>query len=396
MKNDIQASKEEITYLLSPIAIRERATKIFDLTKEGKTSFLYHPEKLDETVEIVEKVTKENYPDLNIPFHSRWGHFNAGGIDRNKKLDELLSHLDIKDRCRAKLDLVIISVLLDAGAGDNWKYEEKSSGKTFNRSEGLAIASFHMFIEGVFSNDENDPYRCDNSKLAEFTVEDLRNGFQVSENNPLEGIKGRVSLIKEIANSVAGRPGNIIDLINGDLKANQLLYLVLTNFGNIWPGRISVGETNLGDVWSYSKLGNNDKNSLVPFHKLSQWLTYSMIEPIVDAGINITDLNSMTGLPEYRNGGLILDSGLITLKDETNFGKEHLPSSDLIIEWRALTICLLDTISDELRKRLGKTEEEFPLVKALEGGTWWAGRRLAAKREGGGPPLKLKSDGTVF
>ncbi|MGE0634502.1 MAG: DUF1688 family protein, partial [Pseudobdellovibrionaceae bacterium] len=40
---------------------------------------------------------------------------------------------------------------------------------------------------------------------------------------------------------------------------------------------------------------------------------------------------------------------------------------------------------------------EFPLAKVLEGGTWWAGRFLAAeKRQGGPPPIQIKSDGTVF
>ncbi len=396
MKNNIVGTKEDIEYLLDPRAIRDRAALIFELTKKGETSFDYHPEKLEETVALVEKVTRENYPDLDIPFHSRWGHFNAGGVDRNAEFNGLISHLDQDEQCKSKLDLVIVSVLLDAGAGDNWTYLEEKTGQTFSRSEGLAIASYHMFCRGDFSSDTSNPYRCDNSKLESFSVDLLKDGFQVSDDNPLEGLEGRVNLIKELSHSVEGRPGNILDKVDQSLKASDLLKIVLKNFGNIWPGRTYIGDTNLGDVWSYSKLGSNSLHSLVPFHKLSQWLTYSMIEPISESGRKVTELNSMTGLPEYRNGGLLLDSGLISLKDNSLINEEHLPSSDLIIEWRALTICLLDIISDELRKKLNKSEEEFPLVKALEGGTWWTGRRLAQKRDGGGPPLKLKSDGTVF
>jgi hypothetical protein len=155
---------------------------------------------------------------------------------------------------------------------------------------------------------------------------------------------------------------------------------------------------NLGDVWSHSLLGlKDDFNSLVPFHKLSQWMTYSLIEPIEEAGVKVKNVHLMTGLPEYRNGGLLLDKGLLSLKDESSKSKAHKPDSDLIVEWRALTIVLLDKIGQLVRQKLNKTENDFPLAKVLEGGTWWAGR-IAAKelRADGTPPLKLESDGTVF
>ena len=45
-----------------------------------------------------------------------------------------------------------VSVLLDAGAGAAWTYVEPESGKAFQRSEGLAIASFHSFYAGLFSS----------------------------------------------------------------------------------------------------------------------------------------------------------------------------------------------------------------------------------------------------
>lgn len=73
---------EVIDYLLSPKAIRERTSKIFDLTVNNKTNFIYHPEKLDDICDFVISVIKDNYPTLEIPFHSRWGHFQVGKIDR--------------------------------------------------------------------------------------------------------------------------------------------------------------------------------------------------------------------------------------------------------------------------------------------------------------------------
>jgi hypothetical protein len=195
-----------------------------------------------------------------------------------------------------------------------------------------------------------------------------------------------------------GRPGNILDYLAGrygkTVKAPEILRAVLDGFGPIWPGRLSARGTNLGDVWRHAKTG-----TLIPFHKLSQWMTYSLIEiePVMEAGIKVTDVDGLTGLAEYRNGGLMLDSGLIQLKEPGDAAKTWTPDSDLIIEWRALTVYLLDRIAEDLRKTLNKTNDEFPLAKVLEGGTWWAGRFIAKeKRAGGEPPLTIRSDGTVF
>ncbi|MFY8153403.1 MAG: DUF1688 family protein, partial [Hyphomicrobiales bacterium] len=124
---------------------------------------------------------------------------------------------------------------------------------------------------------------------------------------------------------------------------------------------------------------------------------YSLIEPLQWAGIAVVDIDELTGLPEYRNGGLLLDCGVIALKDAGEAGRAHEAGSTLVVEWRALTVALLDEIGALIRQRLGRSPEELPLAKVLEGGTWAAGRRIAAERRpGGGPPLTIISDGTVF
>jgi len=179
--------------------------------------------------------------------------------------------------------------------------------------------------------------------------------------------------------------------------AENLMMAVLKGFSEIWPSRIRLEGKNLGDVWMYQPFGKDQFSSLVPFHKLSQWLTYSLMEPLLEAGFEIKNINSMTGLPEYRNGGLLIDKGLLKLKNPEDLVKKHLPESELIVEWRALTVYFLDQIGVALQKKMNKTPEEFPLCKILEGGTWWAGRFAAKeKRADGSPPLHLDSDGTVF
>ncbi|WP_042142357.1 MULTISPECIES: DUF1688 family protein [unclassified Pseudoalteromonas] len=399
----------DVSYLLSPKEIRERSQEIYELSLAGKGAFKINISRLDEVADYVLAVIKDNYPSLNIPFHSRWSHFQVGNIDRLQILDEKLNHLSLYDKARAKLDLVLVFVLLDAGAGSKWRYFDKNSGQSFSRSEGLAIASFDMFMAGAFSSDKSHPLQVDAASLMSFNQQKLEVGFQVSDNNPLEGLDGRTNLICELGNILNNndafthnRPGNILDFLTHNygekLKAEAILESVLINFGDIWPGRICINNINMGDLWAYSKLKSDDPLScLVPFHKLSQWLTYSLIEPILEAGITVTGIEKLTGLAEYRNGGLLLDKQLIVLKDESNLLKPHLANSDLIIEWRALTIVLLDKIADSIRDKLNMSDTQLPLAKVLEGGTWWAGRKVAQTlRNTGEPPLKLDSDGTVF
>ena len=159
-------------------------------------------------------------------------------------------------------------------------------------------------------------------------------------------------------------------------------------------GRLTVDGLNLGDTWRHSALQNSP---YVPFHKLSQWLTYSLIEPFQTFGIEITDLDTLTGLAEYRNGGLFLDSGVLELRNESASGILHRPGSELIVEWRALTIVLLDQVAVKIRSKLRVSADTSPLVKILQGGTWTAGREIARElRAAGGPPLWVQSDGTVF
>lgn len=408
MSKDLSLTIDQVNYLLSPPAIRDRAAKIFNLTENGKTHFVFHPDKMSETVDYVLSVIRKNYPSLQIPFHSRWGHFRVGGIDRVQKLDASLAHLDILERARTKLDLVITSVLLDAGAGAHWKYFEESSGKHFSRSEGLGVASLYLFLFGRLSDDRKS-LRADSAGLKKLSLEDLKLAFQVSGENPLVGAEGRLQLLNNLSKALEnkeifkdGRPGNILDYLiskyGKNIPAVALLRAVLDGLGPIWPGRLSAQGMNLGDVWQHSALGSQQSfESLVPFHKLSQWMTYSLIEPIIEAGISVSGVEDLTGLAEYRNGGLLIDSGLVSLSNPEDLKEAWAPGSELIIEWRALTIHLLDQFGIAVQKAFGKTASEFPLAKVLEGGTWWAGRFLAQeKRASGDPPIMIQSDGTVF
>jgi hypothetical protein len=182
------------------------------------------------------------------------------------------------------------------------------------------------------------------------------------------------------------------------LPAPAILSELLRHLGPIWPSRLTLGGVPLGDCWQHPAITTDDATSgLVPLHKLSQWLAYSLIEPLQRAGITVTEIDGLTGLAEYRNGGLFIDAGVLTLRDPADATREHAVSSPLVVEWRALTVALLDRLADTIRKRLGLDAVKLPLAKVLEGGTWAAGRAIARERRAdGAPPLKIVSDGTVF
>ena len=185
------------------------------------------------------------------------------------------------------------------------------------------------------------------------TAEDLAEGFQVSPDNPLVGLEGRAALLNRLGRVVATnpdifgqhddpRPGGLFDVIaataeNDSIRATAILEALLTHLGPIWPGRITLGGVDLGDTWRHPLVEAPDATKgLVPFHKLSQWLSYSLIEPLEWAGFTVVEIDGLTGLPEYRNGGLFLDTGVIALKDPADAAKAHAVDSQLVVEWRAL------------------------------------------------------------
>jgi hypothetical protein len=158
-----------------------------------------------------------------------------------------------------------------------------------------------------------------------------------------------------------------------------------------------VGTESLGDCWRHEAVrGPGLTDGWMPFHKLSQWLTYSLLEPFGWAGVHVESLDALTGLPEYRNGGLLLDIGALRLRDPAWTERTWTVGDELIVEWRALTVALLDELAPLVRADLGVDGERMPLACVLEGGTWAAGRALAQRLRGGLPPLSIVSDGTVF
>jgi hypothetical protein len=377
------------------------------LAHEQRIEWTLHLDRLPATADFVTSVIRNRYPTLDVPLHARWRHFVFSGRDLWQEISATRDWPDAATRARAAIDLAVTSVLLDAGAGAHWSYRDPATGSVAVRSEGLALASLRWFACGGMSADASDALRADATALEHLDASALNAAFQVTPANPLAGA-GRAQLLNRLGAALESRPdlfaladsprpGGLFDALKREAAANTLqataiLEMLLEGFGSIWQGRPTLDGAPLGDCWPHPAL-----NGFVPLHKLSQWLAYSLIEPLRAAGIEVQGIDALTGLAEYRNGGLFIDMGVLSPRDSSALTMTHQVFDPLVVSWRSLTVALLDEVAPLVRSRLGVSADAFPLAKMLEGGTWAAGRLIAREcRADGGPPLTILSDGTVF
>lgn len=197
-----------------------------------------------------------------------------------------------------------------------------------------------------------------------------------------------------------------------------VLWNVLMNgLAPIWPpSRTAINGVSLGDAWPCSSMpqpaqspssptfspfpnttgqsnGVAPWESILPFHKLTQWLTYSLMQPMQSImKMQFAGQEMLTGLPEYRNGGLFIDLGVLTLKPaDHERGLQNYaeycrrkgvagvevapmfePGDDVIVEWRGVTVGFLDMLCAEVNKALRNelAGHELSLAQVLEAGSW--------------------------
>ncbi|KAH8693211.1 hypothetical protein BGW36DRAFT_302345 [Talaromyces proteolyticus] len=429
----------DIAYLLSLEAVRERAKTVLRAAEAGSlNNFDYHKNRMPEAADFVVGIIQRDFgPDRfnEIPPHGRWQHFDVGGVARIVPLLEewtAQEGIDNLEATRRLIDLFVVSVLLDAGAGDVWTFNEPETGNVYNRSEGIAVASLYMVLSGALNSSGTSEPTVDASGLIEFTDESFIKFFQVTEENPIIGVSSRVGLLNNVGRSLkqlsevvgpTGRPGNIVDYLVAASEDNILDYKLMWSVLQrilipSWPAdRPIIQGQPVGDAWPLqvlsqaittgSSITTSTAGSIQPFHKLTQWLGYSIIVPFVRIlGMKVTNEELGTGLPEYRNGGLFIDLGILSLKPEIE--QQHTaagedlprlpPTADAIVEWRAMTVALLDELFVLVSSKFAEQGTKLSMAQMLEAGTWKGGRELAAKLrpETKSSPIILDGDGTLF
>lgn len=405
-------------------AVRRRSDAITRWVSEGRSAWWeIDRDQLQGAGQTVLALTRERFPDLRIPPHSRWRHFEAGDRSRPDRLRQALRELDRGDplaALRAEIDLCVVSVLLDAGAGASWQFRDRE-GLSHHRSEGLAIASLEAFTGGLFSDRPSAAMQVDASVLAAIDEGTLARIFQHRPSNPLTALAGRTTLMNRLGHALMrqglSRPAELYlpsahSKLNGSptpdtrglitVDAAELLHQTVTGLAEVWPQAAEAPDGARGDLWPHPVardergLAESGSPGWVPFHKLSQWLCYSLVESFQAAGVTVIGLEALTALPEYRNGGLLFDTGVIRLRDPAWARASWTPADPLVIEWRALTVTLIDEMAQGIRAVLGLDASSLPLACVLEGGTWTAGRRLAERLRDGRPPIEVDTGGSVF
>ncbi|CEP60846.1 URC4/urg3 family protein LALA0_S02e00958g [Lachancea lanzarotensis] len=445
---------EPVQYLRSIKSVRETTSQVFQFAvdRQGGNFFELDLSKMPAVADFLCDIIERDYGSdyAKIPPHGRWQHLNYGSQPRVEDLTQqwIDAGGDEIEIARKLIDLFVLSVLVDAGAGNVWTYtipgSSKESPQRVGRSEGLAVASYYLFVEGQYSSDSKDSHKVCGAALQNLKLEDFTQGFQISDSNPMDGTEGRLKLLQRLGSALCsnteifgpeGRPGGIVDFLHGKSRAKgdnpnvidleDVWNALMTGLSSIWPaGRAVVDGEPLGDVWKldtkadaaasgYNKFSTpaGVPSDLVTFHKLTQWLCYSLLVPLERYGYKFTIENKelQTGLPEYRNGGLFYDFGVLKLKPEAmarglqlckELGKSSglptfEPQDGAIVEWRCLTIGLLDYLLPIVNEKLGF---QLGLPQLIEAGSWKAGREIAAqlRPSTSGPPIELHSDGTVF
>ncbi|KAK1239270.1 hypothetical protein MKX07_008758 [Trichoderma sp. CBMAI-0711] len=428
--------ESDIQYLKSLRAVRERSRIVLEAARNGGLSnFELDESRMKETAEFVAGVISRDFgPDryAEIPPHGRWEHFSIGGIPRLENLVQKWQDSEVPDVeiTRRLIDLFFVSVLLDAGAGDTWAFREPGGDQAYGRSEGIAVASLYMFNDGAFSaSTDGNKATVDGHALSRLTEDAFIHHFQVGPQNPIVGAASRIELLNSFGKSLlslpeifgaTGRPGLLVDHLLAISKDNDLDYEALWDILQrillpAWPSnRPRINGQPIGDAWPLRVLqersgdSENPTTGIHPFHKLTQWLGYSLTVPFMKIlkrkWINI---DKGTGLPEYRNGGLFVDMGVLKLKPEVlaqglEASGQALPlfpsTGDVIVEWRAMTVALLDELHKHINDILAPQGVSLSLPQLLEAGSWKSGRELAAKHrpETRSSPILIEGDGTLF
>ena len=393
-------------------AVRKRAHELLDLGERGALEhFSVDAARLDAAAGFVAEVTRERHPDLRVPLHSRWRHFERPDAPSRWNSVADAAGLRGAERARSAVELAVVSVLLDAGAGSSWRYRDELTGTVIGRSEGLAVATFDLYRGGTLSSDPAHPLCADAGGLGRIDRSSFEQAFQLGSHNPLNGVGGRIRCLHSLGRAVATRPefaraagpahgadrrlGHLFDHVRdtateGRILARDLFRIVMTALRGV------IGRA-LGDVWPHPGIHRRDHtDGLLALHKLFQWLTWSLVEPLAENGVTVTDIQALTGLAEYRNGGLLIDTGVMVPRRPIP-DRPLSPGDPMVVEWRGLTVALLDRLRPRVASKLGLADPDFTIGQLLEGGTWWAGRRIAKDlREGGSPPIRTASTGTLF
>ena len=408
------ADDSPVAALLSASAVRESCRAVFATIERGESEhFLWRPERLAAAADRVVDALRPRPPAPALLPHGCWRLFEAAGVDRWGAAAPAAGS-DRRARARARCELALARALLDAGATGAWRYVDVPTATSLAGAEGIAVATLRMYLAGFFSADRRSPLRIDAAALATVDASRLGAGFGAGAANPLPGLAARVAVLRrlgEVATATTAvfdapaRLGHLFDHLEAQalravLPAAVLLRALLRALAPAWPSRLRVDGIPLGDCWRHAAARVDGAppaaQGFVALHRIAQWLAMSLVEPLEEAGISVTGQDELSALADERNGGLLLDAGVLVPRDpaqQSGILRVHDPA---VVEWRAATVAGLGLVAERVRKVAEAGATPVP-PRVLAAATWSAARQLASElRPGGAPPLCVDVDGGYF
>lgn len=389
--------------LLTLDAVRERCARMLELAEDGKlTHVSVDLAALAPAADRIVAHIRARWPDLVLPFHSVWRRFEAGGHDRFADLAGYRQWSDVREMGRAAFDMALVAGFLGHTAPPRWAYAEGVTAERYRDAEGLAVAGLAMIASGLLSGVPMDPLRADAGQLARLGPDEVAAALQMPPDNTVIDIEARMHVLRRLGEAVNlrddlfareddPRPGGLFDLLfeeglGAPLEAARIFEVLIDGLAPVFAGGAELGGIPLGDTWRCevaARQGDDPETAaLLPFHSRIQRLVPDLAEPLVWAGVEIVGLEALTAQSDETAASLLIDTGVVSLRDET--GEAELPplSSPATIELRAVTVALFDRLAPLLRERLGVDADEMPLAGLLEGGIRQASGEIALEKRG--------------
>jgi len=202
-----------VATLRSPKTIRERCRNILNAVASGRSAhFRVDRKRLNVAAGRVEAATRRRYPDLDIPYHSRWRHFETGGRRSQGRARSRNEGRDAGACARARIDLAVVSVLLDGRRGSGMalrRTRDRLALHAFGRSRCCKLPRVHG---RRLSARRDDPLRADAAVLSRIDAAALARLFQVDASNPIVGLEGRAALLRRLGDALVAREEVFDDL----------------------------------------------------------------------------------------------------------------------------------------------------------------------------------------
>lgn len=390
--------------LLTASRTQQECAAVLERARNSKSSAVEIDfDKLDNVAQLVRTTLEKTYPDFQIPPAGFWRVLENGGIDRWDGLASARGFSSSEDLLRVSGDLAILAGACQVPTAQGWVFQDSVSGQEIKGKTALGLALFSMFQSGVFSASPTDPLRVDVDALLRLSEEEVSAGLALGRSVHGEWIGSFTGHLRRFGETVGMNPEVFGD--KGDLRPGNLLVKAINErnaahvelpelfnqisdaLAPLWHGAAQEGDFILGDCW---RLGEGDAETFVPLHHAVLFISHSLIEPIVWAGVEVQGFDDVPGPSDSLHAHLFMDAGVIKLAPNAD-------SHDGMVSVRAVTSALLPYVAERVRSDLEADRESLPIPCLIGGGTMRAAQNLAMEKpEAFKKVQKIISSGSVF